>query len=254
MRVLDDHGRSIENKPVRFARVSGAPIGVSSTGVVTCDQPGDAVVHASLGEIVTQLAIRCRPVKEIRASAWVDLVAGGEPSDLPFEAIGTDEQQVKELRGVARVVDTSIAVLNGLAVRPRSPGATMVSLEAGDSRSGIRVIVHEPVASFVGLRPEQRFVGIPVRLAQGDTVRWALPRGTFWLKYIPARLGEAPPTIVLRGSANCSNGNGLRVLFVSMDVFAKYCIAFGPDAVVEVAHGRVGAAVVEGFLALDRVD
>jgi hypothetical protein len=39
-----------------------------------------------------------------------------------------------------------------------------------------------------------------------------------------------------------------------MDVFAKYCIAFGPDASVEVAHGRVGAAVVQGFLALDRVD
>ena len=85
-------------------------------------------------------------------------------------------------------------------------------------------------------------------------MRWALPRGTFWLKYLPARPGEAPPTIVLRGSANCSNGNGLRVLFVSMDVFAKYCIAFGPDASVEVAHGRFGAAVVEGFLALDRVD
>jgi hypothetical protein len=39
-----------------------------------------------------------------------------------------------------------------------------------------------------------------------------------------------------------------------MDVFAKYCIAFGPDALVEVAHGRFGAAVVEGFLALDRVE
>jgi hypothetical protein len=207
-----------------------------------------------MGEIVTQLAIRCRPVKEIRASTWIDLVAGGEPSDLPFEAIGTDEQQVKELRGVARVADTSIAILNGLAVRPRSPGATMVMVEAGDRRSGIRAIVHEPVSSFAGLRPQQRFVGMPVRLAQGDTVRWALPRGTFWLKYLPAHSGEAPPTIVLRGSANCSNGNGFRMVFVAMDVFAKYCIAFGPDAWVEVAHGRVGARVVEGFLALDRVD
>ncbi len=253
MRVLDERGHTLDKQAVRYSWAAGAPIAVSPTGVMKCTQPGDALVRASLGAVVTQLVVHCRPVKEVRASSWVDLIHGGDARELPVVAIGMDDQPVTELRGEARITDTSIAVLNGMMVRPRSIGATMMNVDVGDNRWTMRVIVHERVTSFTGLRDDQRYIAIPMRLAQGDTIHLPIPPGDFWLKYLPLHAGEGPPTIVLRGPASCSPGNGLRVYVLPSDVFGNYCAA-AAGATVVVAHGRRGPAVVEGFLAMDRVN
>jgi hypothetical protein len=253
MRVLDARGHRLESDSVRYTWQAGAPISITSTGVIKCTEPGDAVVHASLGRMVQQLAIHCRPVKEVLTSSTIDLIEGGDARQVPFYAVGMDDQPVTESRGVLRVQDTSIAMLSGITLRPRRPGSTTIEIVVGDQRVTTQVIVHQRVRSLAGLRPDQRFVAVPVRLAQGDTLHWPLPRGTFWLKYISLRPGEAPPTIELHGPASCSPpGAGFRVYRLPPDVFGNYCSA-GEGATVEIAHGRRGAAIVEGYVALGRV-
>jgi hypothetical protein len=167
---------------VRYRWTSGAPIAISPEGVVSCTQRGDAVVTASLGAITTNLDLRCRPVTEVRASAWVDFMAGDPARDLPFVAIGVDGLPVTQLRGTARITDSSVATLVGTTIRPRAIGQTTVVVDVGDRKALMSVIVHEQVASFVGLRPDQRFVAVPVRVATDE------PRVRF---EISANAGEA---------------------------------------------------------------
>lgn len=253
MRAFDKRGHLLESRDVRYRWISGAPIAISSDGVVTCAERGDALVTASLGAVTTDLNLRCRPVSEIRASSWIDFMVGDGPRDLPFVAIGVDGLPVMQLRGTASIRDSSVATVVGTTIRPRALGQTAVVVDVGDRKAVMSVIVHERVASFVGLRPDQQFVAVPMRVAQGDTVHWALPPGAFWLKYLPRTSGDAPPTITVSGAITCSRGNGLQAFRTQLDVYVVYCLVRSGGASVDVAHGRFGAQIVEGSLALQRV-
>ncbi|HEU4642898.1 MAG TPA: hypothetical protein VFS44_10635 [Gemmatimonadaceae bacterium] len=255
VRVLDAAGHALATDSVRYRWESGARVSVSASGVVTCTERGDAMVRASLGPIATDVEVRCRPVRQIDASTWISLVAGEPARHLPFEAIGLDGRPVMQLRGEARVLDSAVAALDGASIRPRAVGETAVVVKIGDRGARIRVLVHEPVNTFAGLRPDQRLVAVPVRLARGDTVHWALPNdGVFWLKYVTRRPGEPPPTITLDGPVGCFRGDGGRVYRLPIDEYGTYCVAHGAGVSVTVAHGRVGAPVVDGWLALERVE
>jgi hypothetical protein len=204
MRVLDARGHKLEPESVRYTWQAGAPITVTPTGVVTCTQPGDAVVHASLGLIVHQLAIRCRPVKAVFTSSSVDLIEGGEAREVPFNAVGMDDQPVTELRGALHVGDTSIAVLSGMVVVPQRAGSTTMDIKVGDRRERTQLIVHERVASFVGLRPDKRHVAALVRLAQGDTLHWpsrAERSGSSTWHSVPAKPPRPSSSMVRRVAA-----------------------------------------------------
>ena len=106
--------------------------------------------------------------------------------------------------------DGAVATIVSGDVIPRAVGATNVEMVVGDRTAQIRVVVHERVERFDNLRADQRFVAVPVDLPRGATAEFALPMGAFWLKYVPRRSGEAPPTIVMQGRVNCDPGDGLR--------------------------------------------
>jgi hypothetical protein len=252
MRVLDEHGHTLESSGVRYRWEAGAPITVSSAGVVKCTHHGDATIQASLGDIATSMEVLCRPVLEIRANSWIDFVAGDPARHLPFEALGVDGLHITQLRGSATVMDTTVAKLVGSSIAPRAVGRTMVEVTVGDRNVRMRVLVHEPVRSLDALRPDQRLVAMPVRLAQGDTVQWPLPSGAFWLKYLPRGQGDAPPTITVDGPVSCRTSDGLHAYRVDLDVYAVECSA-GKGASVKIAHGKMGATIVDGRLAIERV-
>jgi hypothetical protein len=252
MRVLDEAGHKLESSGVRYRWAAGAPITVSPGGVVKCTHHGDATVRASLGDITTSMEVLCRPVLDIRANSWIDFVAGDPARHLPFEALGVDGLLITQLRGSATVMDTSVAKLVGSTIAPRAVGRTMVEVKVGDREVRMGVRVHELVRSLEGLRPDQRLVATPVRLAQGDTVHWPLPTGMFWLKYLPRSGGDAPPTITVEGPVSCRASDGLHAYRVDLDVYAVECSA-GKGASVKLAHGKILAPIVEGRLAIERM-
>jgi hypothetical protein len=254
VRVLDKAGHLLSSDSVRFAWASGSPMTVSPSGVVTCNGRGDATVRASLGPIATHVDVLCRPVRELRATSWIDFLDGDStPRHLPFVAIGEDGQPVMELRGAVHVTDASVATLEGASVRPKGTGATRVTVEVGEQKAHMMVVVHEMVGTFDRLRDDQRYVARPVRLARGDTVHWTLPNGSFWLKYLPRRAGEAPPTITVVGAIGCMPGNGLQSYRMNLGEYGTYCmVQRGGSASVMVAHGVNGAEWVEGTLAIER--
>jgi hypothetical protein len=251
MRVVDAKGRVLDATGVRYEWKSGSPLAVSPGGVVACDGHGDAVVRATLGNLSRQVVVRCRPVDRLVASSWMTLFLGDAPRDLPFAATGIDGRPVTELRGKLRVLDSTIATLSGSTVRPIGPGETRVIVTVGDRHATIRVLVHEWVTAFTRLRPDQRLVAIPVRLAQGDTVRHALPVGTYWVKYLPGRSGDAPPTII--ADVLCQPGDGIHANRLLRDEYAAYCPIHSNGGGITLAHGRMGAPVVTGTLAIERL-
>lgn len=253
VRVLDGTGDELNVNGMRYRWESGTPLAITPRGVVTCARRDDATVRASFGRLAADIVVLCRPVREVQASTWVSLVSGGPARHLPFKAIGVDGRPVTELRGELRVLDSSVATLDGASVQPRGVGETLVSLRVGDRSATMRVIVHEPVSSFMGLRRDQRLVAVPVHLARGDTVAWALPDGVFWLKYVPRRAGDAPPTITLHGRMACTPGDGLQV-YLLFDEYGIYCVRHPGAASVTLGHGATGAPVVDGYLALERLD
>jgi hypothetical protein len=250
VQVIDTKGRPLRTTAVDYRWTAGAPLKISPTGVVTCAKNGDAVVRASVGVIATSLTVHCRPVRRLETNTWMTLLLPGASQDLPFTAVGVDDFPVTELHGTIRVRDSTVATLSGSTIRPLKAGETDVVLSVGDYAATIRVLVHEPVRAFTGLRPDQRFVAVAVHLARGDTVHYALPMGIYWLKYIPRHPGDAPPTII--ADVTCGPGYGMSVYRLPRDEYATYC-ALNTDGKVTLAHGLNGAPVVEGTLAVERV-
>lgn len=151
IRVLDAAGHHLERKDVRYERVSGAPIRISSAGVVQCTQRGEVVVRASLASLMKDFLVYCEPIKQFRGIGWGNFLVGQPARTLSVGAIGLDGAPVTRIAATIRVEDSTIATLHGSELRPLRPGVTRVGLEIGDEKTGTIVTVFERVATLAGL-------------------------------------------------------------------------------------------------------
>jgi len=266
MRVLDARGHRLERTEVRYQRISGAPIQVSTRGVIKCTRPGDAIVRASLAPLHRDFVIHCEPVRKIRDAGWGNFVVGGPAGTLTVDAIGLDSQPVTRIAARLRVEDSTIATLDSSGrLRPLRPGQTWIDIEIGDRRAGSFVTVYEPVRTFEGLRPDQRWVVAPIRLTRGASIRWPLPTGVFFLTF-SADSSEVPP---MRGFVGLGSGSSPTVQSpVNMtvaglimctggperpDLLRAYCLARAPGATLILRYsGPGGPNEIVGSLALER--
>lgn len=197
VRVLDARGHVLESNGVRYHWASGMRVPVSENGVVTCAKRGDVTVRASLGAVATSVVVRCRPVEKIYLESTIDLVVGDSAEPVPFEAVDSAGRRVELLAGSMRILDTTVAKLEGVRVRARSAGSTLVGVFAGDRGGWTEVNVYERASSPSRIRPDQN-IAIPVSLASGDTRRWPLPAGSYVISMRPE--GSALRFAILNGS------------------------------------------------------
>jgi hypothetical protein len=262
MRVLDARGHRLERTEVRYQRISGVPIQVSTHGVIKCTRPGDAIVRASLAPLHRDFAIHCEPVRTIRGATWGNFVVGGPAGTLTVDAIGLDGQPVTRIAARLRVVDSTVATLDASGrLRPLRPGHTSIDIEIGDRVAGAEVTVYEPVRTFEGLRPDQRWVVAPIRLAWGASIRFPLPTGLFFLVFgadsseMPtrgfegfgsSRIARSPISMSVAGLIMCMPELGPGVL-------DTHCLARAPGATLTLTHSGPGVpGEIVGVLALER--
>lgn len=213
VRVLDAAGRALEPTSVKYEWTAGVPISVSPTGTTTCTQPGDATVRASLGALVTDVLVRCRPVRDVRGLLMMNLVVGDPPQDVPFEAVGTDGQPVTLISAQLTIDDSTVATLEGQRIRARVPGSTHVTIRVGDRRASASVHVYERVSTPEHIRPGQH-LAVPVQLTDGGMRRWRIPASpeVFFVTMLPNRDGQPVPRLAIVG-ANCSTRFGAQLFF-----------------------------------------
>ena len=224
--VLDAQGNALPDTGVHYQWTSGMPISVSATGFVTCSQTGDATVRASLGSLATDMLLRCRPVRDVRALRMMNLVVGGPAQELPFEAVGVDGQPVTLLTGNVTVEDSSIATVEGVSVRARAGGATGLTMRVGDRRAFASVHVYDRAATPERIRPGQH-LAVAVRLAGGEMRRWRLAASpeTYYVAMLPDHDDQQMPRLAIVG-ASCGP---------ALDTHSFFCLARN-DASVIVYH------------------
>lgn len=96
MHVFDAAGQALPDTGVRFQWASGAPIPVSSRGVVKCTKAGDATLRASLGALVTQVIVRCRPVRDVLGGGELSLLVGDSSQVLAFAPVDSAGRPVEQ--------------------------------------------------------------------------------------------------------------------------------------------------------------
>jgi hypothetical protein len=240
MRALDAAGHVLRDTGVRYQWASGAPVLVSPGGVVTCTQPGDATVRASLGGVSTTALLRCRPVRQVRAPGMLDIVVGGPAQDVPFEALGVDGRPVTLLAGQFTVGDSTIATLEGQRIRA---GSTWVTARFGDRASLTEVHVYERAPTPERVRPGQH-LAVPVRLAGGEMRQWRIPAGLYFLAILPDGDDQAKPRLAVV-DASCVQALGH--LFCSA-LHEASVIAYHPQDAdrTQVLHGTLAVWRQEG--------
>jgi hypothetical protein len=244
VRALDAAGRPLPVTGVRYQWMDGARVAVSTTGTVTCTQPGDATLRASLGSIATSVLLRCRPVQKLHIPGPIQFVLGDTAQDMSIEAFDPDGHRVYLLAGTADIFDTTIASLDGLRLTPRSPGSTVASFRAGERSAGVGVHVYERVATLDGLRPEQGYVAMSLRLVSGEVRRWHLPAGEWMLTMLPYE-DEARGLRLRIEGANCLPAPLTRRRYV--------CLAKNDASVIVYHPSTKSAPDLTGELLLRRV-
>lgn len=255
--VLDAAGHRLQNADVRYERRSGIRIPVSARGVVKCTERGDAVLRAALGELRKEFVVHCEPVKTIRGIGWGNFILGDSARTLFADAVGPDSEPVTRIAARLRVVDSTIATLDGSMLRPLRPGFTPVDIEIGDQRTDAGVTVFEPLRSLEDLKPDQRWVAVRIRLKRAESLRWRLPVGDFFLAFstdtsdapVPRSFG----TLIAHPKVQLSvDGPIMCMPELSSGVFNTHCLARGPGAALTIRGSDERAPEVVGVVALER--
>jgi hypothetical protein len=206
MQVLDPSGHVLPDTDVRYTWRSGLPVAVSTRGVATCTQAGDATVRASLGAVAADIVVRCRPVHEVRGGGMFKLVVGDPPVDLLFEAVDAAGRRVTPVAAWVSVWVSSVVTLEGWRIRAHAPGWTTVEIGIGDTSVYYAVHVYERASRLQGIRPGQH-LAVPVRLAGGEMRSWQLPASppVYGVEMLPDHDAKRAPRLAIEG-ANCLGG------------------------------------------------
>lgn len=213
IRVLDARNRALQNSGVSYRWTGGMPLAISSTGIATCTQSGDATVRASLGAVATNFLVRCRPVRAVKALRMLNLVVGGPAEDLPFAAIGIDGQPVTLLTGEVALQDSSVASVNGIRIRARAEGSTGLTMRVGNRSAFAAVHAYRGAASPEGIRPGQH-IAVPVSLAKGEMRKWRLAASPqfYFVAMLPDSDERPMPRLAIVG-ATCNPALGPHTYF-----------------------------------------
>lgn len=242
-RVMDAAGRDIPGAAPRYQWVAGDTFAITKEGVVHCARSGDAILRASLRTVVKTVILHCRPVRQLRSTASMQLIVGDTSQPLPIEAIDMDDKPVRMLTGsVSTMRDSVVAIEPGLRVSARVGGASLTTVYVGDLHVRVGVHTYERVQRLDSLRVNQRPTIVRLQLASGERKRWHLPAGVWMFTMLPYD-DEATGLRLRVQNANCAP------LLITRRRHS--CVVMGNDGAVVVSNpGR--AEVLVGELLVER--
>lgn len=228
VRVLDAAGRVMPVTGVRFQSTSGDSTPISATGMVTCTRRADVHLRVSLGGVATNALLRCRPVRSVRVVGPMQFILGDSSQEMQIEVRGMNGERLDTFAMAVTVTDSTVVTVHGLRIHPRSIKGTVADVRVGDESAGFGIHVYERAATLDGLRPEQQFVAVPLRLASGEVRRWHLPTGQWMFTMMPYEDEGRGLRLRVEG-ANCVPATLTRRRIVCQTVKDAWVIVYHPS-------------------------
>src|ERR1051326_8733605 len=123
--AFDAKGRAIVGAPIRFERLDGAQVPITSAGAVRCTKSEDFSVQAVLDSLTTRVVVRCRLFEYVQIQGPIQFVLGdselGRPRPFPLGVYSADRRPVSLYTASILLVDSDVATLRGTPIYPRSP-------------------------------------------------------------------------------------------------------------------------------------
>ena len=214
--AFDAKGRAIVGAPIRFERLDGAQVPITSAGAVRCTKSGDFSVQAVLDSLTTRVVVRCRLVDIVQVQGPIQFVLGdselGRPRALPLGVYSSDGRPVSLYTASIFLADSDVATLRGTTIYPLSPGPTVVGVHIGDRDGGTGVHIYQrvdglaAVDTLLRVHPGRRAFAVPLRMERGTQYRQRLPPGDWMLTLLPReQSGPNPIHMFVDGAACDSN-------------------------------------------------
>ena len=181
VQVRNRAGDAITGATVRWRHVSGETFTVDDSGRVTCSSTGDMRVEAVSEGAKNVVTVLCRPIANVLFAQQLVLRVGERSGDYSMGARDPQGQPVREIAGVATVLDSAVAVLRDGDVVARTIGRTVVQLEAGDCRTSVSVDVEAPVDSSHLVKPFMPYEEA-LTLAAGELRTWRPSAGLTYVR------------------------------------------------------------------------
>jgi len=214
--AFDATGRPVVGVPIRFERMDGADVPITSSGAVTCTGSGDLHVRVVLDSLTSRVFVRCRLVEYVQIQGPIQFVLGdselGRPRAFPLGVYSSDGRPVSLYTASIGLADSDVATLRGTTIYPRSPGPTVVGVHIGDRDGGTGVHIYQRVDGLAALdtllrvHPGRRAFAVSLRMESGTQYRQGLPLGGWMLTLLPReQRGPNPIRMFVDGAACDSN-------------------------------------------------
>lgn len=144
VRLSDRTGASVSAGRAEVTVEDSALLRVTARGV-SCLGVGTTRVHIQYLSHEHELPTACRPARLFRGEPVLSLIVGDAPAPLAFVAI-MDSGEEESVHPVAVTTDdSSVARIEGEAVRPVTHGRTTLRVELGGATTSVQVSVSERV-------------------------------------------------------------------------------------------------------------
>ncbi len=213
--AFDAKGRTVVGAPIRFERLGGADVPITSAGAVKCTKSGDLSVRAVLDSLTTHVLVRCRLVDTVQVQGPIQFVLGdselGRPRAFPLGVYSADGRPVSLFTASMFLIDSNVATLRGITIYPRLQGVSLVEVHIGDHEGGTGVHIYRRVNALDALdtllrvHPRRRAFAVPLRMESGTQYRQRLPPGGWMLTLLPREERGPNPIRVFVDGAVCDS-------------------------------------------------
>jgi hypothetical protein len=213
--AFDAKGRTVVGAPIRFERLGGADVPITSAGAVKCTKSGDLSVRAVLDSLTTRVFVRCRLVDTVQVQGPIQFVLGdskfGRPRAFPLGVYGADGRPVSLFTASIFLLDSNVAKLRGTTIDPRLQGVSLVEVHIGDHEGGTGVHIYQRVGALDALdtllrvHPQRRQFAVPLRMESGAQYWQHLPPGGWMLTLLPQEEHDPNPIRIFVDGAVCDS-------------------------------------------------
>ncbi len=158
----------------------------------------------------------------------MQFILGDSSQEMQIDVRGMNGERLDTFAMAVTLTDSMVVTVQGLRLRPKSIQGTVAEVRVGDESARFGIHVYERATTLDGIRPEQKFVAVPLHLVSGEVRRWHLPTGQWMFTMMPYEDEGRGLRLRIEG-ANCVPATLTRRRIVCQTVKDAWVIVYHPS-------------------------